>query len=216
MGSAVKAIKICLTVLLVLFVAFIALGFFVSNDEKPKVAAKEEPKKEDVKKDAAPEKLDLSKPTFTQDYAAICPFGLIFDNRADHSPSAILDAIDSIWNRSSKLKDLGCEEWRGGIRVFASPMQDGDDSGVLLVKRIPDGDSNMFTLRSQLTNHDPDPSPIAERTPAAAPLSGSSVEIVAPDKAVPATSPATPAPPVNPPSTSDQPNPAKDQSSSTP
>lgn len=156
-------------------------------------------KKEDVKKDEAPEKLDLSKPTFTQDYAAICPFGLMFDNRSDHSPSAILDAIDSIWNRSSKLKDLGCEEWRGGIRVFASPMGDGT-AGVLLVKTVPDGDSDIFTLRSQLTNHGPVESssdasaqPPAPPTPAPGPSAPASpmAPQTAPD---PIQAPTNPAP----------------------
>lgn len=211
-----KAIKFCLAVLFVLFVGFIALGFFVSNDEKTTTAAKaEDPKKEEAKKDDAPEKLDLSKPTFTQDYAAICPWELMSDNRADHSPSVIIDAMTSIWNRSGRLKDLGCEEWRGGIRVFATSMGDGKGDGIVLVTTGPYG-GDMFTLSSQLTNHGPasDPEPSAHEAPVTPP-SASGANVVAPDNPAPAPAqeaPASPAPaadpaqaPVNPP-TSAQPD----------
>jgi hypothetical protein len=221
MGSAVKIVK-CVAVLFVLLVGFLAIGFFASDDKKPTVAAKTEAvKKEDVKQEEAPEKLDVSKPTFTKEYAAICPSELLYDKREDRSPRAIFDAIVSIWNRSSKLKELGCEEWQGGIRVYPNPMGLDKDGGVVLMSSAPDGGIGLFTFSSQLTNHGPveDANPVPAHTQATevAPVAPATVPVppaapinatTAPDpQAVPISTPPAPDPaqaPVNPPASSQE------------
>jgi hypothetical protein len=56
----------------------------------------------------------------------------------------------TIWNRSAKVKELGCEEWKGGIRVYAKPMESfGDFVGF---GRSSDGIHEFFTVESDLTN----------------------------------------------------------------
>lgn len=66
-------------------------------------------------------KLDYSKPIYTTRGAIICPLGLIGDRREDHSIQNLVDAYLSIFNRSEKVKALGCQEWQPGIRVYAQP-----------------------------------------------------------------------------------------------
>lgn len=88
--------------------------------------------------------LDFTKQIYTQDHAIICPLSLVSDHRADHSPQVIFDAYTSIWNRSEKVKSLGCEEWRGGIAVSAYEAR----------KDFVIVNGNLFTMfpESQLTN----------------------------------------------------------------
>lgn len=94
--------------------------------------------------------IDFSRPVYTTDHAAICPLTLLWDRRADRDAGAIIDAMTSIFDRSEKLKRLGCEEWKEGIRVEATPM---DDSSLVLLRIDGDTDSSAFTLRWELENH---------------------------------------------------------------
>src|SRR5947209_8423017 len=73
--------------------------------------------------------LDYSKPVFTTDNAIVCPIGILFDQRADHGPSAVFDMFVSIANRSSKVRALGCQEWQGGIQVRGVGSGGGGGSG---------------------------------------------------------------------------------------
>jgi hypothetical protein len=89
--------------------------------------------------------LDYSKLIFTTDYAIICPVGLFFDVRADHGPEAINDLFTSIFNVKDKEKNLGCEEWRGGIRVDAVRM-------IPPRERYVQVNDALFTMEGHLTN----------------------------------------------------------------
>jgi hypothetical protein len=80
----------------------------------------EQPVEQQPKQQAAG-KLDYSKPIYTTRGAIICPLGLIGDHREDHSIQNLVDAYQSIFSRSEKVKALGCQEWQAGIRVYAQP-----------------------------------------------------------------------------------------------
>jgi hypothetical protein len=95
--------------------------------------------------------LDYSKPIFTDDFAIICPIGILFDVRVDHGPDAVLDMFISPFGMQSKAEKLGCEVWRGGIRVNAV-RADGVIQGngrYLNYVRINDA---LFTIEADLTN----------------------------------------------------------------
>jgi hypothetical protein len=90
--------------------------------------------------------LDLSKPAYTTNYAIVCPLGLLFDVRADHGPEAIVDLYTSVLKLKSKEQALGCEEWRGGIRVEAVEMEE-KPGGLSLVQL----NGTLFTAKAHLT-----------------------------------------------------------------
>jgi hypothetical protein len=94
--------------------------------------------------------LDLSKPVYTTNYAIVCPLGLLFDVRADHGPEAVVDLYTSVLNLKSKEQALGCEEWRGGIRVEAVGI-DQRPGGLSLVQI----NNTLFTAKAHLTNNAP-------------------------------------------------------------
>ena len=124
----------------------------------PAGRAAKEPRLSQTEKSTAAEKLDYSKPTFTTDYAIVCPQGVLLgaylDRRAGHGPEEIYSAFTSIWNRSKKVEKLGCEEWRAGIRVFAHPMDPPfqDFVGFSLAQGAM---ADFFTMEPHLTNTRP-------------------------------------------------------------
>jgi hypothetical protein len=89
---------------IIITVFFLLLHFGTSEPEKP-----------------AEPPLDYSKPVYTIDRAIVCPLGVLvasnFDVRADHGPEAIVALYTSLFGRESREKTLGCEEWRGGVKV---------------------------------------------------------------------------------------------------
>ena len=89
--------------------------------------------------------LDYSKPVYTNGFTIVCPLGLLFDVRADHGPDAIFDLFTSVLNLHSKEEKLGCEEWRGGLRVDAVPMSPPFDQYVQI-------QGILFTMPAHLTN----------------------------------------------------------------
>jgi len=60
----------------------------------------------------------------------------------------------SVFSRSSKAKNLGCEEWSGGIRVYAQSMSEPFDNFVS-VNLSPGGGAYLFTIEAELTNTPP-------------------------------------------------------------
>lgn len=97
-------------------------------------------------KQTAPKPLDYSKPIYTTDFTVVCPLGVLFDTRAGHGPEAVLDLFTSISNLKSKEENLGCEEWRGGLRVDAVRMKQPADLHYVQVN------GTMFTVEAHLTN----------------------------------------------------------------
>ncbi len=95
-------------------------------------------------------KLDLTKPVFTQDYAIICPLSLFVDRREDHGPRAIEDLFTSISNRDEKAKALGCEIWQDGIRLYISPRQ--PNNGIIDFGLSPIDTFSYFSMESHLRN----------------------------------------------------------------
>jgi TonB family protein len=105
----------------------------------------------DPKSDAPSAPLDFSKPVFTTSRTAICPTSLLLDLRADRAPDKVADMFNSIWSRSEKAKQLGCEELQPGISVSAAPLQ-----GDIATVHIPgSSDRSWFTITSELTNDVP-------------------------------------------------------------
>lgn len=101
------------------------------------------------------EQFDYSKPVFTQNYAIVCDQGILLaaaiDKRVDHGIHQVYEAFTSIWNRSTKVKELGCEQWRGGIRVFAHRMHSPFNDFVGISLTANDG-ATLFTMEPHLTN----------------------------------------------------------------
>ena len=121
---------------------------------KSKQAAGQQPEN----MEAPDEKLDYSKPIYTTDYAIVCPQGVLLaaflDRRQGHGPEQIYDVFTSIWNHSKKVQNLGCEEWRAGIRVFAHRMNPPFDDFVGF--SLTRGEmADFFTMEPHLTNHRP-------------------------------------------------------------
>jgi TonB family protein len=105
----------------------------------------------DTKSDAPSAPINFSKPVFTTSRTAICPTSLLLDLRADRAPDKVADMFNSIWSRSEKAKQLGCEELQPGIPVSAAPLQ-----GDLVAVHIPgSSDRSWFTITSELTNDVP-------------------------------------------------------------
>jgi len=95
--------------------------------------------------------LDYSRPIFTDDYALMCPIGAFYDLRADHGPAAIADLFMSVFGREEKEKRLGCQELRGGLRVYARRMKAPYDPYVQ-VSFTPDSLATVFTVEAYLKN----------------------------------------------------------------
>jgi len=96
--------------------------------------------------------LDYSKPVYTIDRAIVCPLGVLvasnFDVRADHGPEAIVALYTSLFDRGTREKTLGCEEWRGGIKVEAVELKQRPQ-GLILVQI----NRTLFTAKVHLSNN---------------------------------------------------------------
>src|ERR1700676_2814282 len=98
----------------------------------------------DSKEEPQEPPLDYSKPVFTVDHAVVCPLGILFDQRADHGPSAVFDMFISMFSQSSKAQALGCQELHGGIRVTAVRMNLPSDLHYVQIDGTMFG--TMFTI----------------------------------------------------------------------
>lgn len=113
------------------FVVFFTI-FLGKNDDEPTNApaasvpppvttpadsvAKENPIK-------APEKpqTDYTRALYTTSHAIVCPYGILVDKREGHGLEGANQAAVSVFSRSEKVKEAGCEEWKAGIRIYISP-----------------------------------------------------------------------------------------------
>lgn len=108
-----------------------------------KLAAAEARRDASDKIDASSKQIDWTKPVYTRDRAIICPLSIFADPRADHDMQHIQDLWLSIWNRSAKVKALGCEEWRDGVPVRALTDR---ESSIVIINDI------LFTQKFDLRN----------------------------------------------------------------
>lgn len=90
--------------------------------------------------------LDYSKPVYTTDRAIVCPLGLLFDVRADRGPEAVMMMF--LRDDEDKAKEMGCEVWRGGVRVEAVKMEK-ESSETFHLTQI---NGTSFTAEVHLTN----------------------------------------------------------------
>ncbi len=71
------------------------------------------------------QKLDITLPIYTQQAgnvgAMVCPIDLLFDKHVGHDAQALFDARTSIIDHEKKIADVGCEEVKGGLRVYIAP-----------------------------------------------------------------------------------------------
>lgn len=138
--------------------AVVSLVVFLARSQSNETSAPEEKLAPQVKSDEKPapqaehQKLDYSKPVFTKDGVVVCSINLLFDRREDHSPSKIVDMFYSTSDRSERAQELGCEEWRGEIEVYASDLSEIGMAGIRLTRT---GDSTLFTEEDELTNNVP-------------------------------------------------------------
>ena len=96
--------------------------------------------------DAEPKKIDWAKPIYTKQRAIICPLSLFYDPRADHDLDTIRGLWTSIWNRSDKVKRLGCEEWRDGVHVIARLAFPDQKNSIVIINE------SLFTQQFDLRN----------------------------------------------------------------
>lgn len=96
--------------------------------------------------------LDYSQPVYTVDHAIVCPVGVLvasyLDGRADHGRQAIAALYISSVDRENRENALGCEEWRGGIKVKAVELEQRPE-GLTLVQI----NGTFFTVKDDLTNN---------------------------------------------------------------
>jgi hypothetical protein len=77
-----------------------------------------------VYKDQKPQ-LDTSLPIYTQQVgdnhgAMVCPMELLANKNLSQSPKRLFEIATSFTNRSEKIKEVGCQEWKGGLEVHIS------------------------------------------------------------------------------------------------
>jgi hypothetical protein len=96
--------------------------------------------------DAESKTIDWTKPVYTRQRAIICPLSLFDDPSADHDLDAIRTLWTSIWNRSDKVRGLGCEEWRDGVRVIARLAFPDQRNSIVIINE------SLFTQQFDLRN----------------------------------------------------------------
>jgi len=93
----------------------------------------------------------LFRTRFTTCCTIVCPQSLLSAVDADHAPDKVVEMFNSVWNRSSKAKELGCVELQEGIPVFATKFIEGFAAISLSENKSP----SMFTVENELTNKVP-------------------------------------------------------------
>lgn len=116
------------------------------NQLEAKLAAAEAKREASEKPDAVSRQINWAQPIYTRDRAIICPLSILDDPRADHDIPAIQDLWLSVWNRSAKVKALGCEEWRDGVAVRARLAFPDKKNSIVIVNEI------LFTQKFDLRN----------------------------------------------------------------
>ena len=94
--------------------------------------------------------LNYDEAIYTTKAAIVCPLGILFDKQEVHSFESIKDMYLSVFNRSEKVKKVGCEEWKSGVRVYARRSENGGP--IIEITEDKDALATLFTLESELTN----------------------------------------------------------------
>jgi hypothetical protein len=111
--------------------------------------------------------LDTSLPIYTQAIgnergAMVCPITILDSRDLNRSPKRIME-IASSYNRSEKIKEIGCQEWKGGLEVRMSDselaklkqMQEEGKVGFLFFQNRPlnQGIDFLMIYTGDLTNN---------------------------------------------------------------
>ena len=111
-------------------------------------------------------KLDVNQPIYTRqisnDYGAMaCYSNVLASQEISHSPERMLDVALSVFGRSDKIKEIGCKELRGGIKVYFSEDQltrlqkliSDDRVGFIFFQTSPDVLGLQVIFSGDLTNN---------------------------------------------------------------
>ena len=112
--------------------------------------------------------LDTSLPIYTQAIgtargAMVCPITILGSRDLNKSPKRIMDIALAFSNRSEKIKEIGCEEWKGGLEVRMADseleklkqMQEEGRVGFLFFQNRPlnQGIDFLMIFTGDLTNN---------------------------------------------------------------
>lgn len=133
----------------ILFIGILAILFQCAPSNKTGSSASNETAKPKPK-------LDYSEPVITDSYALVCNQSLLisaaYSRKAGGGLHEIYDAFTAIWNRSEKIKNIGCEEWREGIPVYFVHRMDPPFDEFVSFSTSQSGMSEYFTMESHLKN----------------------------------------------------------------
>lgn len=90
--------------------------------------------------------LDFTAPVYTKKYAIICPMSLFSDPRVVRDVEVIRSLWTTVLNRSSKVKEMGCEEWRDGVPVAAKLAFPENRNSIVIINET------MFTQQMDVRN----------------------------------------------------------------
>ena len=147
-GSTKSALGGCLKFVIIVPVVFILIAFLVGlfNKESEPVIS---------------QKLDITLPIYTQQAgnlgSMVCPTDILFEKHLGHGWQEIIDAKLSILNHKQKVADAGCDEVKGGIRVYIAPadlkkivkLQSSNNVGLIFF-----GFEQKFTMGKQIFSSD--------------------------------------------------------------
>ena len=147
-GSTKSALGGCLKFVIIVPVVFILIAFLVGlfNKESEPVIS---------------QKLDITLPIYTQQAgnvgSMVCPTDILFEKHLGHGWQEIIDAKLSILNHKQKVADVGCDEVKGGIRVYIAPadlkkivkLQSSNNVGLIFF-----GFEQKFTMGKQIFSSD--------------------------------------------------------------
>lgn len=143
------AFKLIGIALIALFIVAILSDVDESEDKPQTKAMLDTSEVQEVQEELKPE-LDYSKPIYTADYALVCPIGIIFDKRAGYGLDGANEAALTVFGRAEKIKEIGCQEWKAGIRVYINDSQKGHSWQEASLHK--DQIADIFILKHTLTN----------------------------------------------------------------
>ena len=133
-------------------VAVVFAVFRCSGDSPP--AANDTRERKELQ--APKTELDLTQPIQTSPHAIVCDQDLLLAARisraADNPINRVYDAFFSVINRTEKVREAGCEEWRGGIRVFHVHQMKSPFDSFIAFGLTPNGMAEHFTMKAHLEN----------------------------------------------------------------
>lgn len=135
----------------IFFIGILAILFQCAPSSKTDSPASNE----QIKQKPKP-KLDYSQPAFTENYALVCHQSLLlaaaYSRKAGGGLNEIYEAFTAVWNRSEKIKKIGCEEWREGIPVYFVHRMEPPFDEFVSFSTSQSGMSEYFTMEPYLKN----------------------------------------------------------------